>query len=63
MLQFTARKLDGYGLIIPGVLKSLRCHRRIGHGMLNVLVPRIILNGSDSDFAENEYWRGDAGIS
>ena len=55
MLKFAARKLDGYGSIIPEVLKSLRRHRSIAHGMLDVPVPQIILNGSGSDFAENEH--------
>jgi hypothetical protein len=33
------------GLIIPEAFKSVGRHRGVAHGMLNVLVPKIILNG------------------
>src|SRR5712671_692190 len=34
------------GSIIPKVFEAVGCHRGVAHGMLNVLVPEIILNGA-----------------
>jgi hypothetical protein len=63
-LHFVSSKLDGlaygcapmpseslHGLIIPEVLKSVRRHRGIAYGMLNVLVPQIVEESPDVLYA------------
>jgi hypothetical protein len=40
-----------HGLIIPEVLKSVRRHRGIAYGMLNVLVPQIVEESPDVLYA------------